>query len=45
MRNTMKILYEYLHTLEFPACDACATMFAMRIFLYVPLGHCENKLV
>jgi hypothetical protein len=47
----MKILYEYLHTFEFPAFDAWVIfqiqfqMFRMRIFQYVPLGHCENKWV
>jgi len=51
MRNPVKILYEYLHTFKFPACDAWGIfqfkfqMFPMRILQYVPLGHCENKLV
>jgi len=42
---------EYLHTFEFPACDAWAIflfkfhILAMCIFQYLPLGNCENKML
>jgi len=51
MRNKIKIVYEYLHTFEFPPCDAWGVfqfkfrIFAMRILQNVHLGHCENTCV